>query len=228
MHRCEHKGCKELVDNNWHFCYEHRNDVYYDICKVHGKQKFILGKCQECQKLRTPIYRIHFRNGRYYSGKSKKPLPENYFLKRFYGVLMCNNKEKYISNISKFAGIYGIFVRTKKGLGKCLYVGQSNCIARRITQHKNNFVIASNHIKGLNLHKRKVTDYKVESKYYKMADNYKLSELKFVSLYKIPTKIYNKYSEEEQKTILTYLEQSFMDYYKPSLNSFDARQSTIN
>lgn len=225
MHRCEHKGCKELIEDKWHFCYEHRKDEYYDICKIHGKQKFILGKCQKCQELRSPVYRIHYRNGKYYLGKSKKPLSDNYYLKRFYSVLISTNKEKYISNISKYPGIYGIFVRTKNGLGKCLYVGQSTCIARRITQHKNNFVIASNHIKGLKLHKRKVSEYKVESKYYKMAEKYKLKELKFVSLYKIPYKIFNKYTEEEQKNILTYLEQSCMDYYKPSLNSFAARPS---
>ena len=233
MKECEHNGCKNMIDDNYHFCYQHRKDTYIDICHIHGETEFILGKCQKCKKLRTPIYRIHYRNGAYYFNKDKKPLSKDYFMKPYYKVLTHKTpayNKQFIGNITATPGIYGIFEKKKDGsLGKCLYVGQSYNIKNRVSQHRKNFVTASNHIKGLKAHSKHqiiiITKYKVEAKYYMMARDYYLKDLKFVSLYKIDKKTWQKYTKEEQKLCLTFLEQAMIDTWNPSLNIIAARPS---
>lgn len=236
MKVCEHKECTEQIEDKYRFCYEHRKDKYYDQCHIHGKQLFSEGKCLKCQEMKKPIYRIYNRNGKYYFNRDKKPLPLNSFLKPYYKVLTHKTKayqKQFMCNISNQPGIYGIFVRDrrkKSHLGECLYVGQSQSISKRIEQHKKNFVVASNHIKGLKAHNKTgiivIPKYKVESKYYMMAKDYWLKDLKFVCLYKIPKKKFLKLSQEEQKMLLTFLEQCEMDVWQPKLNYFAARPNT--
>lgn len=240
MHKCEHIGCETEVEDNFHFCYVHRKDKYLDTCKIHGVTEFVLGVCQKCKKLKKPIYRINKRNGKYYFNMNKKPLEDNYFMKPFYDVLTHKNpnyEKQFMCNITKNAGIYGIFERDpskKDGLGKCLYVGQSGNIKNRIEQHKKNFVTASNHIKGLKAHEQAnsknkiivIPNYKVEAKYYMMAKDHYLKDLKFVTLYKIDKRKWSKFSIEEQKLCLTFLEQAMIDTWKPKFNTFAARPSS--
>ena len=235
MKKCTHKGCNTQIDDKYRFCYEHRKDKYYDICKIHGKQQFSEGKCLKCQEMKKPIYRVYKRNGKYYFNRDKKPLEKNNFLQPYYKDLTHKNKnyyKKYISNITNRAGIYGIFVRDKKKkdqLGKCLYIGQSNNISLRVKQHKKNFVTASNHIKGLKIHNPQgiivIPKYKVEAKYYMMAKDYYLKDLKFVCLYKSNDRTFKKLSHSEQKILLTFFEQALMDIWMPPLNTFAARPS---
>ena len=234
MHKCEHSGCKVMVEDSYHFCYNHRKDKYIDTCKIHGKQEFILGVCQKCKKLKKPIYRIYYRNKNYYRGTCKTPLPNDYYLKPYFKVLTSRSPtfhKKFIKKIVQGPGIYGIFVRNKRRkdqLGDCLYVGQSISIKNRIAQHKKNFVIASNHLSGLKSYYKNtviIDKFKVESKYYKMCKDYYLKDLKFVTLYQIPKNEFKKYTQEEQKELLTFLEQHYIDIFKPKLNLFAARPS---
>lgn len=235
MKKCEHPGCNKEIEDIYHFCYEHRKDKYIDNCKIHGATEFILGQCQKCKKLKRPIYRINKRNGKYYFNMDKKPLEKGYFMEPYYKVLTHKNEnyaKRFLGNISNAPGIYGIFVRNRKkkdGLGECLYVGQSGNIKNRIEQHKRNFVKASNHIKGLKAHNKHgiivIPNYKVEAKYYMMAKDYYLKDLKFVCLYRIDKNDWKKYTREEQKVCLTFLEQAYMDTFKPKYNSFAARPS---
>lgn len=244
MHKCGYHGCQEQVDDRYRFCWAHRKTPYIDICKIHGKQTFVEGQCQECKKLKRGVYRIYKRNGKYYFNRNKKALPANYFMKPFYPILV--NREipfhaGYIKSIIQGPGIYGIFERdkTKKNqLGRCLYIGQSVHIKTRKDQHHKQIVAASNQLKGVRAKAKKADKnkswkklisrdrYKVEKKYYDLAE-YGLKNIKFVTLYAIPKTIWNRLTFEEQKTCLTFLEQNFIDTYKPKLNTFAPRNSVL-
>ena len=58
MKKCEHKGCEKLIDDKYRFCYEHRKDKYYDICRFHGRTLFQEGHCCQCNNLRRATYRV--------------------------------------------------------------------------------------------------------------------------------------------------------------------------
>ena len=188
------------------FCFKHKDDVYTDICKIHGKTKFQNYRCLKCQEMKKPKY-----------SKDKEVL--NCLTEIFGDRLKHKNKRyqsRYITRISCSAGIYGIFTKS----GKCLYVGQSVNVSNRVKQHKECFKKAQRHLIGLKRWKRRLKVYKVEYKYYEMARKYKLSDLKFVRLCTIP----KKYLQNSHfNAIITYMEQYMMDVYKPSLNTFAAR-----
>ena len=204
-HKCKHKGCKEKTF--YMFCFKHKDDIYTDMCKIHGKTRFRNYKCLKCQEMKKPKYT-----------KNKQVLKE---LDNIFGDRLKHKnrryQERYISRISSSAGIYGIF--TKNG-NRCLYVGQSVNVSNRVKQHKECFKKAQRHLIGLKRWNRKLKVYKVEYKYYEMARKYNLSDLKFVRFCTIPKKyLQNPY----YNAIITYMEQYMMDVYKPSLNTFSAR-----
>ena len=210
LHKCLHRGCKNKTVYN--FCYAHKDDVYLDVCKIHGKTKFQNYHCLKCQELKKPKYT-----------KNKQVLS---CLDEIFGTRLKHKtrkyQERYIQRIGNVSGIYGIFVKKGSGLGKCLYVGQSVNVATRVKQHKENFKKAQRHLIGLKTWNKKLKVYKVEYKYYEMAKKYNLSDLKFVRLCTIPKKYLQT---PEFNGIITYMEQFFMDVYKPTLNTFAARPS---
>lgn len=150
-----------------------------------------------------------------------------------YKELLCNTSRafliKHSNNITAGCGVYGIFVRKPdNSLGKCLYIGQSVNVKNRVAQHKKCFKTAQRHLIGCRVHNKKLTvkklnNYKVELKYYKMADKYKLSELKFRKIIAINTK---KLTEQQIKELLTYAEQHAIEVFKPQFNTFAARPTT--
>ena len=71
-----------------------------------------------------------------------------------------------------------------------------------------------------------IPNYKVEAKYYMMAKDHYLKNLKFVTLYKVDKKKWSKFTIEEQKLCLTFLEQAMIDTWKPKFNTFAARPSS--
>jgi len=234
MKKCGHKGCKTKIDEQYRFCYEHRKDKYQDTCYIHGKTLFSEGKCLKCLDMKRPIYRIHKRDNNYYFNRNRKPIDKDSFMYPYCKQLThktISYQNRYMGKISNSAGIYGIFVRDKRKkdqLGECLYVGQATDISRRIKQHKKNFATASNHIKGLKASSKSsvivIPKYKVEAKYYMMAKDYWLKDLKFVCLYRFDDN-FKKLLPSEQKVLLTLEEQLFIDIYSSSLNTFAARPS---
>ena len=210
LHKCLHRGCKNRTVYN--FCYAHKDDVYQDVCKIHGKTKFQNYHCLKCQELKKPKYT-----------KNKQALS---CLDEIFGKRLKHKtrkyQERYIQRIGNVSGIYGIFVKKGSGLGKCLYVGQSVNIATRVKQHKENFKKAQKHLIGLKTWNKRLKVYKVEYKYYEMAKKYNLSDLKFVRLCTIPKKYLQT---QEFNDIITFMEQYMMDVYKPTLNTFAARPS---
>lgn len=196
----------------YNFCYTHKDDIYIDTCKIHGKTKFQNYHCLKCQELKKPKYTKNKQTLSYLEEIFGKRL--KYKTRRY--------QERYIQRIGNVSGIYGIFVKKGSGLGKCLYVGQSVNIATRVKQHKENFKKAQKHLIGLKTWNKRLKIYKVEYKYYEMAKKYNLSDLKFVRLCTIPKKYLQT---TEFNGIITYMEQFMMDAYKPTLNTFAARPS---
>ena len=235
MKKCAHKGCNNKIDEQYRFCYEHRKDKYIGTCYIHGKTTFSEGRCLKCQEMKKPIYRIHKRGNDYYFNRNRKPINKNSFIHPYCKQLThktVSYQNRYIGKITNSPGIYGIFVRDKRRkdqMGECLYVGQSINLATRIKQHKKNFVVASNHIKGLKAQSKSsiivIPKYKVEAKYYMMAKDYWLKDLKFVCLYKFTDNDFKKLQNSEKKILLTLEEQLFIDLYSPKLNTFAARPS---
>ena len=197
-------------------CYEHRDTKYKDICKIHGYTTFINRQCQKCQKLKEPIYLI--KSGKDRFGKRITKYHLLYPYKDRLTKLTRAYQEPFQRRISNCAGIYGIFYKNT-----CLYVGQSRNITRRIEQHKKNFKIAQNHMRGIRIHKKKIylskIPCKVEYKYYEMAKNYRLSDLTYKTLFVVPLlKNIDDYNE-----LVTYAEQAMMIAYKPKYNHIAAR-----
>ena len=242
MKKCGCKNCNNLIEDYYRFCFTHKDTPYIDICKIHGRQTFINYQCQECKKLKRGIFRIYKRNRQYFHNRDKKPLPKDYFMKPLYQRLINRDRkyqEKYIGNITNGPGVYGIFLRdrTKKNqLGRCLYVGQSVDVKRRVKEHKENIKIASRQVAGVRA-KAKKSDknkswkkliprdkLKTEKKYYEIAEYY-MKDLVFKELFKIDKKFWSKLDKEEAKTCLSYCEQLMMDTYKPKTNLFTARNS---
>lgn len=230
-HICAYRGCSNLVDIKYKYCYEHRETIYTDVCRIHGKTKFQQGRCLKCEQLKRPIYRL-VPKGKDWYDKNGKKINKNHILYPYLNRLTKKTRksqELYIQKISSKPGIYGIFVRKGARLDKCLYVGQSINVSQRVHQHRENFKKAQRHILGIRMRNRhatldKLKPYKVEFKYYLMANKYKLSELKFVRLMSLPYQS-GKLSTEQYKDLLTYCEQAMIDAYKPSLNLFAARPS---
>ena len=180
-----------------------------------------------------PIYRLHKRGKFFYLGQRKKPISENSFIYPYVTILTNKSKQFHkstIGNISASPGIYGIFTRDKRnknGIGKCLYVGQSVNMRNRAKQHKKCLATASNHVKGVRAHNKSkvviLTRFKTEIKYYLIIQDYKIKDLKFVSLYRFSDKEFNKLTEYEQKILLTMFEQCMIDVYNPKYNTLAAR-----
>lgn len=218
--RCITMKCKVCGKpcGNFVVCYEHRNSKYKDVCKIHGETTFINRQCQKCLKLKTPMFLV--KNGKDRFGKK---ITKNHFLYPYLDRLTSTNltrkyQGKYARRISNCSGIYGIFVKNT-----CLYVGQSTNISKRIDQHKENFVKAQRHIRGVHILRPRLPiskmKHKVEYKYYEMANSYKLKDLTFKTLFVIP---YNKNKDEFNET-LTYAEQAMMIAYNPKFNHIAAR-----
>ena len=212
--------CKICGANSGKYCvcYKHKNTVYTDVCKIHGKTSFVNRQCLKCKELKTPIYRIVDNKDRFGNIIDKthflyKYLPRLTHLTRPY-------QNKYMQRISHSSGIYGIFCNNV-----CLYVGQSVDISNRINQHKTNFKIAQHQINGTRAHKKRISiskmSHKVEYKYYEMAYSYKLHDLTFKKLFDVP-RLKNEFEYNE---LLTYAEQAMIDTYKPKFNHIAARPS---
>lgn len=225
MHKCAKKRCNEQIENKYRFCYKHRNTKYLDTCKIHGKTYFVNNQCQKCLRLKDPKYIIIKKNNNYYF-RNNKPITKKsilYPLLDRLTHLTREYQEPYIKRISEGPGIYGIFARNKKQLGECLYIGQSVEVKTRIKQHKECFKTAQNHINGLRKHFKRINlnkiERKVEYKYYVMANQYTLKDLKFVKIISLDKKC----SEREFREALTYCEQAMMTAFKPKFNTFAAR-----
>lgn len=203
---------------NFVVCYKHRNTKYKSTCPIHGKTIFIGRQCQKCKDLKMPLYII--KNGKDRLGKK---IGVRHFLYPYLDRLTKLDKKyqvKYQKRISSVSGIYGIFAGNI-----CLYVGQSNNIKKRIEQHKKNFKIAQYQMRGIRIHKKRISlnkiPRKVEFKYYEMASNYRLSDLKYKTLFDVP-QLDDTYKFNE---LLTYAEQAMMIAYKPKYNHIAARPS---
>lgn len=210
--------CKICGKNSGKYivCYEHRETKYKDICKIHGRTWFINRQCLKCKKLKEPIYIIKSNKDRF-----GKRITKNHFLYPYKERLTnydLNYQQQFMTRISKSAGIYGIFYNNT-----CLYVGQSRNITNRIEQHKKNFKIAQNHLKGIRIHKKRISiskiPHKVEYKYYELAKNYKLGDLTYKKLFAMP----KMKDEFEFNELLTYAEQAMINTYKPKYNKIAAR-----
>ena len=125
--------------------------------------------------------------------------------------------QKYALNrITKGPGCYGIFVKNNKsklGIGKCLYIGQSVNVPRRIAEHKENIQKARN------------KDQTVPKMYQKIAEDYTDDVIKFVKVYSVDKATWTKMDKDQALTYLSILEQYFMDSYSPILNYAGARKS---
>jgi len=201
---------------NYLVCYEHRNTKHKSTCKIHGKTTFIGNSCQKCAKLKEPIYVVEKKCDR-----NGKRITKSHFLYPYLDRLTNLTRgyqSKYQRRISHCAGIYGIFAGST-----CLYVGQSVDISNRIEQHKNNFKIAQKHMQGIRIWKKRIQlnkiKHKVEFKYYEMANNYKLKDLTYKTLFVVP----RMDSDKEFNELLTYAEQAMMIAYKPKYNHIAAR-----
>lgn len=197
-------------------CYKHRNTIYTDVCKIHGKTSFINRQCQKCKELKKPTYRIKNKKDRFGKVINKKHFLYSY-LERL-TKLDRQYQNKFMKRISHSSGVYGIFYHNV-----CLYVGQSVDISNRINQHKENFKKAQHQINGTRAHKKRVSiskiQHKVEYKYYEMANSYKLGDLTFKKLFDVP-KLKDSFEFNE---LLTYAEQAMIDTYKPKFNHISAR-----
>lgn len=199
-------------------CYKHRATKYKSNCPIHGKTIFIGRQCQKCKDLKTPLYIV--KNGKDRLGKK---IGVRHFLYPFLDRLTNLNKtyqKTFQKRLTDKSGIYGIFYGNT-----CLYVGQSNNIKKRIEQHKKNFKIAQYQMRGIKIHKKRISlnkiPRKVEFKYYEMAHNYKLNDLTYKTLFVIPP----QKDQYELNELLTYAEQAMMITYKPKYNHIAARPS---
>lgn len=200
-------------------CFEHRETKYKGKCPIHGESTFIGRQCQKCKKLKVPLYVIEDRKDRF-----GNKITKDHFLYPYLKRLTKLDKayqQGFQKRISNGSGIYGIFTSN----GTCLYVGQSTNITMRIKQHKDNFITAQRHMKGLRITKKRLhlskINRKVEFKYYEMAHSYRLQDLSFKTLFVIP-KLKNDF---EYRELLTYAEQAMMLTYKPKYNHIAARPS---
>lgn len=197
-------------------CYKHRETKYKYICKIHNYTTFIGRQCLKCKELKQPIYTIKQNKDRF-----GKKITKSHFLYPYLDRLTDTDLEYqklFQRRISSCSGIYGIFCDDV-----CLYVGQSVNITNRIEQHKKNFKIAQNHLRGIRLHKKKIylskIPYKVEYKYYELAYNYTLGDLSYKTLFVVPKLI----DDFEFNELLTYAEQAMINTYKPKFNHISAR-----
>ena len=242
MKKCGHKGCKNKIEEQYRFCFEHRKDKYQDVCYIHGKTMFSEGKCLKCQDMKKPIYRIHKRGNEYYFNRNRKPISKSSFIYPYCKQLThktISYQNKYIGKITTSPGIYGIFVRDKRRkdqMGECLYVGQSRVgISTRVRQHKKSLALASRQIQGIrsyygkSISWNKLKSYlniKMELKYYSIIYKYSMSDLKFISLHTFSKKELSKFTNSEINMLLTCFEQMLIDVYKPSENRVAARPSS--
>lgn len=234
MHKCEYPYCRERILNKYKFCIKHKDTPYYDICKIHGKQVFVAGVCQKCKSMHYGIYRIYYRDGKYFHNRNKKPIPKDSWLKPWLRILANKNisyhKRREEKEVTASPGVYGIFVGKK-----CLYIGQSVNVQRRKGEHYKCIEIADKHLKRLKkkskykslskLLKRK--NAKVSWKYYKIANNYSVDNLTFKQLVRIKQKEWNSLTKYQRQTLLSYFEQLMMDIHKPTLNIVKARNSNF-
>lgn len=230
---CAACGCNAIISTKYMFCSIHKDTIYNANCNIHGVTKFKHGKCIKCAALKVPLYNITVNNNKYYD-KDGKLFKKNSSIAP-YLKLLCSSKHDMISHINNTTklhhnpGVYGIFVKSKRNkhnIGKCLYIGQSIDVCNRIESHKYCFKKAQRHIIGTKQHHKHITisklQHKVDYKYYKMANSYKLSELMFVALLELPHTLLNK---ADYKETLTYCEQAYMNKFKPLYNTFAARPS---
>lgn len=208
--------CGKKISNSYVVCFEHRNTKYKAVCPIHGKTTFIGRQCQKCKDLKTPLYLV--KNGKDRLGKK---IGIRHFLYPYLERLTKLDKRYQVGfqkRITERSGVYGIFAGNT-----CLYVGQSNNIKKRIEQHKKNFKIAQYQLRGIRIHKKRIclskVPKKVEFKYYEMANNYKLSDLTYKTLFAVP-QLSDQYEFNE---LLTYAEQAMMIAYKPKYNHIAAR-----
>lgn len=227
MHKCAYKKCNEQIEDKYRFCFKHKNTRYIDTCAIHGKTHFINNQCLKCLQMKAPIYIITKKNNKYYY-RNNRPISKNSILYPLLDRLVHTTREyqePFIKRVSEGPGIYGIFVRKDKELGDCLYIGQSVNVKNRVQQHKECFKTAQYHINGLKRHKKRIKlssiDKKVEYKYYVMANNYNLKDLKFVKIISLNRP--DKCSDKEFKEALTYCEQAMMIAFHPRYNTFAAR-----
>ena len=237
MHKCGHKGCTKQISDKYRFCFKHKDDPYMWDCKIHGRTIFKSGQCQICKSLKRPIYRIFKRHGMYFVGTSHIPITNNYnpIIFRYKEELTHRNityaKNFISSKITQGPGCYGIFVRnnrSKNNIGKCLYVGQSVDVVKRIEQHKANIATARKEI-DLKKHFDVKSDckYTVPRMYYDIANKYSNDVLVFKKLISIPKPLWSQCDKKKAQYALSIFEQYCMDCYNPEENVIAARNSNF-
>lgn len=216
MKECQAHGCKKQIDDKYRFCFTHKNNLYVDNCKIHGKTKFRSGRCVHCRGLRRAVYRYKIGAdgvGRIGRREVKRSSPEALIV----SVLKHPNRRyasRFLQDIGSFSGVYGIFEKSKRtsnGLGACMYVGQSVNIERRIGQHKEQILEAKKHPGDAR-------------EMYRVLAMYDISELEFRCLYRVPPEVNARCENIDQLLyVLACLEQWGMDSYEPTLNLSAAR-----
>lgn len=168
------------------------------------------------EELKKSKYGIKKKKGKFYVNDEE--LDEKSFLVRLGYVedLTKKTKEsalKYLGNITSVPGIYAIFKKDTNGeLGKCLYIGQSFNIKHRCKEHIDNLYNAYG------------TEFKVLTM-YKDLNNIGKDNIKFVRLFAISNKYWDKMDYEEKNLTLTILEDYFISSLKPKLNVIQARRT---
>lgn len=210
MEKCSFESCSKLIDSRYKFCYAHRKEKYTAKCKYHGETIFSEGNCLECKSFMKPIYRIYYRDGKYWIGH--KLAPKDHHTSEYFKFLLHRNRRnamKFLGNVTTGPGIYGIFKRSKGGLGQCLYIGQSLNVKKRVEEHQDNIVKAINKEKCIPTMYNELLTVGVKN-------------IKFVKLISLNKK-FN--TIEELFESLTIFEQFYMDSFEPTINVIAARKS---
>ncbi len=169
----------------------------------------------------VPKYRLKRIKGKY---KGCTKLKEDTSVYDYIYYSKEKDLRKNSKRITKGLGIYGIFVRDKRyknQLGKCLYIGQSRDVKRRVKEHKDSIKHAERVLQGYRSHTKNfsiswIKDNDIEFKYYRIADKYSLKNIKFV-------KIMSFCGIIDSCNTLTYAEQHCIDEFRPLYNTVVAK-----
>ena len=212
---------------------DENNGIYPADCKIHGHNvAHEAGICLHC--LQSTNYRIKRvrRNGEtnfYFNGQRiTADNPQLGFLKPWVKRLTAKSHgaaEQHILRVTDTPGTYGIFMRNNRKnnkLGKCLYIGQSVNVKKRLSYHKNEIITANRYMKT---GKGNVANTR---KMYFGIGCHELKDLKFVKLLSPTKEEWKKLNRIQKMQLLTFLEQYNMDMFQPMFNVSNARPSDLS
>lgn len=215
---CDFKGCSKIISSRYRFCFDHKNEKYIETCKHHGETTHTAFKCGKCKAMRRSIYRVHRKDGKYWI--YNRLAPKDHKMSSYFKDLIHANRRyasKFISNVTKGPGTYGIFKRDGRSsidIGKCLYVGQSVDVRWRVGDHIDKVKRASKGENGL-------------PHMYALLAEIGIENIKFVRLMGIPKPLYSTMNKDEALEALSLLEQYGMDSFEPELNVTAARKTVF-